>query len=104
MTALSFVILALAAHRVTRLIGWDSITSTLRARLIGYSDDGKRNRWPANHPKIGEFVHCPWCLGFWVCLAWYLAYRQWPEGTIIVAVPFALSDAVGFAESSLGSE
>jgi hypothetical protein len=95
MTTLSFVILILASHRVTRLIGWDTITARWRSRLIGYGDDGQRNRWPANHKTIGEFVHCPWCLGFWVCLAWYLAWRQWPESTLTVAIPFALSSAVG---------
>jgi hypothetical protein len=102
-TALSFLILALAAHRLTRLIGWDTITAPLRVPLLGYDDQGRRTAHSRQHPKVGEFLHCPWCLGFWVCLALYLSWRWWPDGTLVVATVFALSDVVGFAESSLGS-
>jgi hypothetical protein len=95
MTALTFVILVLAAHRVTRLIGWDTITAKWRARLTGYSDTGERNRYPHNRKALGEFVHCPWCLGFWVCLVLYVCWRIWPDATFTFATVAALSSAVG---------
>jgi hypothetical protein len=94
-TFLTLTLLILASHRVTRLIGWDTLTARWRARLTGYSDTGERNRYPHNRKTLGEFIHCPWCLGFWVSLAWYLAWQEWPQGTLDVAIPFAISSAVG---------
>lgn len=43
-----------------------------------------------------EFITCPWCLGFWTALAWWAAWLAWPHAAVLVAVPFALSAAVGY--------
>ncbi len=78
-----FALLALAAYRVWKLVADDAILDPLRNR-IQFSDTEKL------------FVNCPWCLGFWVGLFWVACW--WIDGyvTLVAAVPFAVSAAVGF--------
>lgn len=94
MTGLVLLVLILGAYRVWMLIAKDTITQRLRARLLGYDDTGKRNRWPNPHKSIAELVHCPWCAGFWISLAVAVAYHEWPRGTFWVMLPFAVSAGV----------
>lgn len=92
----AFLLLAGAAYRIYRLIGQDTILDGPRARLLRLGNWREGQRVPAGYrSKLGEFIVCPWCLGFWVVLCWWLAWRIWPHGTLIVAFPFALSTAVG---------
>lgn len=49
-----------AAARITRLLTDDTITKPLRDRII--------NRY-GTASLIVEFIHCPWCVGFWVSAA-----------------------------------
>jgi hypothetical protein len=97
--AADLVLLWLGTYRVWWLVANDALTEGLRDRFIGYSlgDDGKyhRNRWPTPRKRLGEFVHCPWCLGFWIGLAVVVAYAAWPHGTRWVMLPFAISSLVG---------
>lgn len=92
---LEFIVLGLAVHRVARIIGWDSITRGPRERFLGWTDDGKRNRWPKNRKRLAEFIHCPWCQGFWLSVAAWVCFREWHDATILVCVPLAISSAVG---------
>lgn len=94
-TFIALIVLTLAGHRVARVIGWDSITQPWRQRFLGYDDDGKKNRWPANRKRLGAFVHCPWCQGFWLSLVIYAAWRWWPEVTLTIASPLAVSSLIG---------
>ena len=41
---------------------------------------------------------CPWCLGAWIAAGWWAAWWITAD-TLIVAVPFALSAAVGVVAS-----
>lgn len=70
------VLLALAAYRVWRLLAEDTILDRPRAWLVGLSG------WTAGRPTplsyrawLAEFVTCPACFGFWVSLAWWLAFQ-----------------------------
>lgn len=83
------LLLALAAFRLWRLIAFDVVTERLRRRMI------TRQRLFADPGNAAEFVQCPWCLGFWIALAWWAAWLAWPHGTLIAAAPFAISAAVG---------
>lgn len=98
MTGLDLIIVVLGAYRLWMLIAKDTITEGLRERLLGYSmgDDGKyhRNRWPHPRKRLGEFIHCPWCLGFWASLACVAAFYEWPHATRWVLLPFAVSASV----------
>jgi hypothetical protein len=111
-----FVVLALVAFRVTRLIGWDDLTIAWRSWYSGL-DDAEYRTWSPVLAKIEEtgrdpweetftgtagtitgppfgrgrwywskMLRCPWCLGFWVSLI--LALSWWAvEGGMIGRVP-----------------
>lgn len=92
------LILVLGTYRLWMLAANDILTEPLRERLLGYSRgaDGKyhRNRWPHARKGLGEFIHCPWCLGFWLSLIVLAAYQADHDWTRIMLAPFALSAAV----------
>lgn len=57
------LIIGLVAYRLWRIIGKDSITAGLRDRLD-------------RHPRLDDFIGCPWCLGFWITGA-VTAFAYW---------------------------
>lgn len=85
----ALILLVLAAFRVWRLLAEDTILEPLRARFV-----------PADSNREA-FIRCPWCLGFWVSLAWWTAWQAWPDGTLVAAVPFAISAVVGLVAANL---
>lgn len=65
---------ALVATRVTRLLTADRVTAPARDRVIA--------RYGMGH-WFTYFVHCPWCVGWWVSVAvgvavWFTAPGGWP--------------------------
>lgn len=152
-----FLILVLAAYRLTRLAGWDDfpLVANLRARLIGErwildanpaSIDqaaaairlGARSREelaaagydlrdeevelpgktpdteveglrPAyDRPTLAHLIHCPFCVGWWISLAVFLAWvcagapGQAIHSWVFYGVtPFAISGAVGLIAKNL---
>jgi hypothetical protein len=85
-----FALLALAAFRVWRLLGEDSILARPRASFKRRTSD----YWD-------QFLLCPWCAGFWITLIWWLAWIAWPHWTLIVATPFAINAVVGLIAANL---
>jgi hypothetical protein len=86
------VLLGLAAFRVWKLIGEDTILDTPRAWTL-------KRAFNLGGPKAKDYVEtlleCPWCAGFWVSLGWWGAWEAWPHGSLIAAAPFAISALVG---------
>lgn len=78
-------LLSLAAFRLWRLLAEDTILDGPRAKLVRYR----------------EFVTCPWCLGAWVAIGWWLAWCAWPHWSLIVATPFAISALVGLVAANI---
>ena len=76
------VLLALAAWRVWHLIALDDITDRPRR----YITDGR--------DKLLDFIECPFCMGFWISLAWATAFAVDDDVTVWVALPFALNAGV----------
>lgn len=97
------LILALAVFRLARLIGWDGITSDLRVRLTRMADTaGTRYVGDGQpRPRLHEFIHCPFCTGFWIALGLYAAWRVWPDATLGACVVLALSAAGGLIAKQL---
>jgi hypothetical protein len=99
------VVLALAAFRLLRLLGWDDLPpiARARARVLGESVNAYRGRAgePDNYvyayrrPTLAHLVHCAFCLGFWVACAVYVAWLFVPTVTLYATAPFALSAAIG---------
>ena len=102
------MLLLLACFRLVRLIGWDEISGPLRARLLGVTDE-EYDEWASHHASaylaegtkppsrlmLAKLAHCPWCLGIWISAAVWLAWLAFPDGTVGVSVPLALSAGVG---------
>ena len=85
-TAVTFVVLALGAYRITHLITTDAIA------------DGFRNWvWSKFPPmtKIGYLITCNWCTGFWVSLLLVSAAGILPQITFVVSLIMAISAVVG---------
>ena len=83
-----FVLLALAAYRVWKLVAEDTILDPLRSRVTFTKTEA-------------EFLTCPWCLGAWIGLTWTAAWWIWDYPTLVAAVPFAVSVAVGFVAATV---
>jgi hypothetical protein len=69
-TILILIIYVLAVMRVTRLINADTVLDPPRLAIARRGRDyesspTERKRWTT----ALYFVQCPWCVGFWLCLA-----------------------------------
>ncbi|HEX5029825.1 MAG TPA: DUF1360 domain-containing protein [Candidatus Eisenbacteria bacterium] len=91
----SFVLLALASYRLWRLVGVDSITEPFRD-WVTRVDEYHSGRPQNYREKLDELITCPWCLGFWVSIGWWLFWVVWHQGAVWVAVPFAIGAVVGY--------
>jgi len=86
-------LLALAAWRTFQLLADDEILDIPRRYVTGRMSE----YWK-------DFLLCPYCFGFWIAIAWWAAWQLWEHGTLVVAVPFALSAGVIGAAKILSSE
>lgn len=92
----TMILLGLASYRIYRLISMDTILDTTRAKLLRLGDWREGQPVPASYRSgIGDFLTCPWCLGFWLALGWWGAWQFWPHATLVVAAPFVISALVG---------
>lgn len=86
LTTVTFVILALAAYRLTHLVTTDAIADGFRSKV-----------WSKYPPmtKIGYLITCNWCTGFWVSLLLVIGFLILPQVTLVVSLVMALSGVVG---------
>lgn len=100
-----FALLALAAWRCFQLIARDDILDEPRRRVLRLGDWHEGQRTPkAYREKLGEFITCPYCAGFWISAVWWGAWQITGHWTLVVAAPFALSAALIAADKVLRSE
>ena len=104
-SAYASVLLAVAAWRTFHLLAFDDILNGVRQWLtkvpLGWEEGDPRPK-DARYGLI-EFIHCPYCLGAWVAGAWWLMWYAFPHGTLVTAVPFALSAGVVAAQRYLSA-
>lgn len=88
------LVIGLAAFRVHRIAGVDSITEPFHGRLNA-----------SNHPVarwFSELVGCPWCIGFWASVAFTL--MLWRAGRCTareaIAIALAASTVCGVTASA----
>lgn len=95
-----FLLLAGAAFRIWRLLAADAILDGPRERLT------RRAKAEAgeHREEVDIFLHCPWCLGWWVTLAWWGAWLYKPKATTVVAVPFAANAVVALVAQNLDGD
>jgi hypothetical protein len=94
------ILLALAAWRTFQLIALDDITDGFRRYVTQVS----RTTNKAKRETLLLFIECPYCAGFWIALAWWAAFQIHEFGTLVVAVPFALSAGVIAGAKVLSSD
>lgn len=69
-TVIVLVLYVLASARITRLINGDKITDPLRMAFASRARDWDRTSTErARWAYVLYYLECPWCAGFWVCLA-----------------------------------
>lgn len=86
------LLLGLGAWRIWHLLSEDLILDQPRRYIT--------KRWPA----LEDFIECPFCLGFWVALAWVGFYALWGEGAVWAALPLALNGVVVIVNHWLTSD
>lgn len=111
------VVLALAVYRLCRLAGWDDFPPVAKVRAwvvgeeivnrgstnarLGVTDEPVLYGTTFRRPTLEHFLHCPFCLGFWLSVAAYLGWRFEPHWSLTLLAPFALSAAVGLVARNL---
>lgn len=87
--------LALATHKVARLIAKDPVTSPLRVPFTEYrgtsapSELDEEVRGQGLQHSLGEMVTCPMCLGQWVATAFTMGLALAPRPTRLAMGTFA---------------
>ena len=85
-SAVTLVILALAAYRLTHLVTTDAIADGFRTKV-----------WKKFPPttKIGYLITCNWCTGFWASLFVVIFWLTLPQVALVVSLVLAISASIG---------
>ena len=84
-----------AAHKVSRVVSKDKVTSPLRAPFTELEGKGgpaeleERSRGTGVRKAIGELLICPFCLGLWVIAGFSVGLLFAPRVTRFLASLFA---------------
>lgn len=101
------IVLALAAYRLTRLVGWDDFP--LAERVRDWATGKKISRGPHvqgehytyKRDTVQKLITCPFCAGFWISTLVLIAWWEFPTETLYALAPFALGAAVGLTAKNL---
>lgn len=105
-----FALMAIATHRLTRIVAKDAVTSPLRAPFTRYrepagaSEVNEEVRGHGTKHAIGELIECPFCLAVWISTGLVAGSVFAPNLTRLVSTVFsitAVSDALQFGYSAL---
>lgn len=89
------VLVGTAAHKASRLVAKDKVTSPLRAPFTELEGKGgpaeleESSRGTGLQKAIGELLICPYCLGLWVVAAFSIGLVFAPRVTRFVASLFS---------------
>ncbi|HWH14430.1 MAG TPA: DUF1360 domain-containing protein [Miltoncostaeaceae bacterium] len=104
--AADLVLVALATHKLSRILAKDRVTSFLRAPFTEYqgpagpSEVEERPRGTGLRRAAGELAVCPYCLAPWVASALLTAHIAAPRAARFASAVFAVvavSDALQLA-------
>lgn len=94
-SAADFALLAVATHKLTRIVALDWVTSPLRAPFTQYEGTAgsaelkEKARGKGLRRAIGELVTCPYCTGPWVAFGLVAGFVLKPRATRAIATIFA---------------
>jgi len=100
-------LLVLGVFRIYRLIAEDTILDKPRRKLLRLGKDWQKAGDPVPEryrAEWGLFITCPWCLGFWLSVLFWVAWQIWPHGTLVFATPWAISAVVALVAKNLDQE
>lgn len=103
----ALLLLAGAAWRTFQLIGHDDILDRPRRWALRLGRDWQKDGDPvpeSYRAKWGVFITCPYCAGFWISLAWFVAWYIEQKWTLVAAIPFVLSALVVAQHKVLAEE
>jgi hypothetical protein len=98
------VLIAVASHKLSRLIGKDKVTSPLRAPFTELEGSGgpgeleEASRGTGARKAIGELLICPYCLGLWVVAAFSIGLLFAPRLTRFIASVFTALTGADFLQ------
>jgi hypothetical protein len=98
------VLVGVASHKLSRLIGKDKVTSPVRAPFTELEGSGgpgeleEASRGTGARKAIGELLICPYCLGLWVVAAFAIGLLFAPRVTRLVAAVFTALTASDFLQ------
>jgi hypothetical protein len=83
----------LASARLTRLVTTDSITESLRVRIVA------KTGWDG---FVHKLIECPFCCGFWISSAVVVSIWLYPRAPLLIPLAcFAVSEGVGLIAKNL---
>ncbi|CAN5523294.1 DUF1360 domain-containing protein [soil metagenome] len=103
-------LMAVATHRVSRLLSKDPVTSPLRAPFTtlegttGPAELKEEVRGTGLRKAVGELLTCPFCLAQWVATAFAFGLVLAPRATRLVASVFttvAAADVLQFGYAAI---
>ena len=109
-SAADLALMAVATHKVSRMLSKDSLLAALRAPFTRFKEPagaGEVNedvRGEGARHAVGELVSCPFCMAQWVATGFAFGLLLAPRATRQVASVFcavAASDALQFAYAAL---
>lgn len=99
-----FALLAVATHKLSRLVTKDSVLAPLRAPFSRFEEPAGEGevheevRGEGLRHAIGELVSCPFCIGVWVATTMTFALVLAPRPTRFVATIFSSVAASDFLQ------
>lgn len=96
--------MAVATHKLSRLLAKDPVTSPLRAPFTRYagtsgpSEVAEQVRDGSARKAMGELLTCPFCVGQWVATGYVFGLVLVPRATRLVAASFAVLAAFDFLQ------
>lgn len=98
------LLLALATHKLSRVISLDRVTSPLRAPFTEYvepsgaSEVKEKSRGAGMQRAVGDLLTCPWCMGPWVAAALAFGFVFEPRATRLLGGVFAAVTIADFLQ------
>lgn len=107
--AADFLLLALATHKLARIVTKDWVTSPLRAPFTEFVETAgagelvERARGHGLRRAVGDLATCAYCVGPWIALGLAAGFATRPKETRFVATVFALTAVSDFLHHAYGA-
>lgn len=100
------VLIAIATHKLSRLLAKDAVTSPIRAPFARYQEpagaaelnEEVRDQGSSVRHAVGELITCPFCLAVWVATALTGSLVLAPRLTRLAATVFTATAASDFLQ------